>query len=104
MQISEEIGSGVEEKDVECVKSMSASSNNSEAPQTGTNQQIYLNVPNVNYLGLDIQMQNLCIQVKYTFIPCEGFSPFYKATEVRVLESRYHPWCPIAVTSLHLFY
>lgn len=99
MQISEGVGRGVEEKDAECAESMPAPSNNSEAPQTATNQQIYLNVPNVNYPGLDIQMQNLCLQVKYTFVPYEGFSPFYKATEVRLLES----WCPIAVTSLHLF-
>lgn len=61
MQIPEKVGSGVEEKDAECAESMPASCNNSEAPKTATNQQIYLNVPNANYL--DIQMQHLCIQV-----------------------------------------
>lgn len=38
MQISEEVGSGVEEKHAEYVKSMPASSNNSEAPKIATYQ------------------------------------------------------------------
>lgn len=75
MQISEELGSGVEEKDAECVDSMPASSNTSEAPKIATHKQIYLNVPNVNYLGLDIQMQHVGIQVKcYPCVPYEEFS------------------------------
>lgn len=99
MQIPEKVGSGVEEKDAECAESMPASCNNSEAPKTATNQQIYLNVPNANYL--DIQMQHLCIQVKYTFIPYGDFSPFYKATKVRLLESQSHTWCQTAGALLH---
>lgn len=38
MQVSEEVGSGVEEKRAEYVKSMPASSNNSEAPKIATYQ------------------------------------------------------------------
>lgn len=38
MQISEEVGSGVEEKDAECVDSMPASSNTSEAPKIATHE------------------------------------------------------------------
>lgn len=40
MQISEEVGSGVEEKHAEYVKSMPASSNNSEAPKIATYQHV----------------------------------------------------------------
>lgn len=68
---------------------MPASSSNSEAPKIATYPQLYLNAPNINYLGSDIQMsEHLCTQVKhYTFVPYEGFFPFYKATEVKLLES-----------------